>query len=120
VVFQPTAVGQVSGVLSISSTLTVSLGGKGVPQGSFSVAGVNLGDKVPTNSSVTGAVTVTATVSVTDLSCNVSGADLTADPAKVCPAALAAGTLLARSASPSRRPRQVRRADSVVCSAAGQ
>jgi hypothetical protein len=118
VVFQPTAVGQVSGVLSISSTLTVSLGGKGVPQGSFSVAGVNLGDKVPTNSSITGAVTVTATVSVTDLSCNVSGADLTADPAKVCPAALAAGISCTvgftfKATSPGSK------ADSVTCIAAG-
>jgi hypothetical protein len=119
VVFQPTAVGQVSGVLLISSTLTVSLGGKGVPQGSFSVAGVNLGDKVPTNSSVPGSVTVTATVSVTDLSCAVSGADLTADPAKVCPAALAANasctvgfTFKATSAGS--------KTDSVVCSAANQ
>ena len=118
VAFQPTAVGRVSGVLSITPTLAVSLSGTGVPLGSFSVAGVNLGDKVATNASVTGSVTVQATVSVTDLACSVSGVDLTADPAKVCPAALAAGASCTvgftfKATSPGSK------SDSVVCSAAG-
>ena len=118
VVFQPTAVGKVSGVLSISSTLAVSLSGTGVAQGSFSVPGVDLGSKVATGASVTGAVTVTATVAVTDLACSVSGSDLTADAAKVCPAALAAnasctvGFTFKATSSGSKT-------DSVVCSAAG-
>jgi len=118
VVFAPAAVGSVSGVLSISSALAVSLSGTGVPVSSFSVTGVDLGSKVATGASVTGAVTVTATVAVTDLTCSVSGADLTFDPAKVCPAALAAGTsctvgftFKATTSGP--------KTDSVVCSAAG-
>jgi hypothetical protein len=105
-------------VLSISSTLAVSLSGTGVAQGSFSVPGVDLGSKVATGASVTGAVTVTATVAVTDLACSVSGSDLTADAAKVCPAALAAnasctvGFTFKATSSGSKT-------DSVVCSAAG-
>jgi hypothetical protein len=119
VVFQPTATGTASGVLSISSTLAVSLSGSGVAQGSFTVAGVNLGDKVATNTSVTGAVTVTATFSVSNLFCTVNGVDLTADPARVCPAALAAGTSCTvgftfKATSPGSK------SDSVVCSASGQ
>ncbi|HJX64328.1 MAG TPA: choice-of-anchor D domain-containing protein, partial [Polyangia bacterium] len=118
VVFQPTAVGKVSGVLSISSTLAVSLSGTGVAQGSFSVPGVDLGSKVATGASVTGAVTVTATVAVTDLTCSVSGSDLTADAAKVCPTALAANASCTvgftfKATSPGSKT------DSVVCSAAG-
>ena len=118
VTFQPAAVGAVSGVLSVSSGLAVSLSGTGVPQGSFSVPSVDLGSKVATGASITGAVTVTATVAVTDLACSVSGSDLTADPAKVCPAALAAnasctvGFTFKATSSGSKT-------DSVVCSAAG-
>jgi hypothetical protein len=119
VVFQPTATGPASGVLSISSTLAVSLSGSGVAQGSLNMVGVNLGDKVATNTSVSGAVTVTATFSVTNLFCTVNGVDLTADPAKVCPAALPAGTSCTvgftfKATSPGSK------SDSVVCSAAGQ
>ena len=118
VVFTPTATGPASGALSISSTLAVSLSGSGVAQGSFNMVGVNLGDKVATNTSVSGAVTVTATFSVTNLFCTVNGVDLTADPARVCPAALAAnasctvGFTFKATSSGSKT-------DSVVCSAAG-
>jgi hypothetical protein len=118
-VFQPTAVGKVSAVLSISSTLAVSLSGSGVPMGSFSVTGVDLGNKVATKASVTGAVTVTATVSVTDLVCSVSGMDLTADPTKVCPAALAAGASCAVGFT-FKATTAGSKTDSVVCAAAGQ
>jgi hypothetical protein len=118
VIFQPTAVGNVSGVLSISSTLTVSLSGSGVPQGSFSMTGVDLGNKVTTNASVPGSVTVTVTGTVTDLSCSVSGADLTFDPTKVCPAALAAGTSCAVGFT-FKATTAGSKIDSVVCSAAG-
>ena len=118
VVFAPAAVGNASGILSISSALAVSLSGTGVPQGSFSTTGVNFGDRLTTNTPVTGSVTVTATVSVTDLVCTVSGLDLTPDPAKVCPAVLAAGasctvgfTFKATTAGS--------KTDAVVCSAAG-
>jgi fibro-slime domain-containing protein len=118
VIFQPTAVGNVSGVLSISSTLTVSLSGSGVPQGSFSMTGVDLGNKVTTNASVPGSVTVTVTGTVTDLSCSVSGADLTFDPTKVCPAALAAGTSCTVGFT-FKATTAGSKIDSVVCSAAG-
>jgi hypothetical protein len=105
--FQPIAVGKVSGVLSISSTLAVSLSGTGVPQGSFSMTGVDLGNRVTTNASVPGSVTVTVTGSVTDLSCSVSGLDLTPARSARPPWLLA---LLAPSASPSSRPRPGQRA----------
>jgi hypothetical protein len=118
VTFAPTAVGQVSGVLSINAGLAVSLNGTGVPVGNFSVPGVDLGNKVATNAAVAGSVTVTATASVTGLACIVSGADLTADPAKVCPAALAANASCTvgftfKATTPGAKT------DSVVCSAAG-
>jgi hypothetical protein len=117
-VFQPTAVGKVSAVLSISSTLAVSLSGSGVAQGSFSMTGVDLGNKVTTNASVPGSVTVTVTGSVTDLACSVSGLDLTADPSKICPATLDAGTSCAvgftfKATTPGSK------SDAVVCSVAG-
>jgi hypothetical protein len=118
-VFTPEATGKVSGVLSISGTLAVSLSGTGVPQSSFTVAGVNLGDKVATNASIPGAVTVTATVGVTDLSCSVSGVDLMPDPVNVCPAVLAAGASCTvgftfKATSPGLK------SDSVACDAAGE
>jgi hypothetical protein len=82
------------------------------------MTGVDLGNKVTTNASVPGSVTVTVTGSVTDLSCSVSGLDLTADPSKICPATLAAGTSCAvgftfKSTTPGSK------SDAVVCSVAG-
>ena len=117
VVFTPTAVGPVSGVLSITGTLAVSLSGTGVPKGNFSVADVSLG-QVATNVVVPGAVTVTATNSVTDLACSLSGADLTADPTKVCPAALAAGASCTVGFT-FKATTSGQKTDSVVCNAAG-
>ena len=117
-VFTPTALGNVSGVLSISGTLAVGLTGTGAPQNSFTVAGVDLGNKVVTNVAVTGSVTVTAAGSITDLSCSLSGADLTADLNNVCPAALAANASCTvgftfKATTPGAKT------DSVVCSATG-
>ena len=117
VVFTPTAVGPVSGVLSITGTLAVSLSGTGVPAGNFSVTDVPLG-QVATNAVVPGAVTVTATAPVTDLSCSLSGADLTADPTKVCPAVLAAGASCTVGFT-FKATTSGQKTDSVVCNAAG-
>jgi len=117
VVFTPTAVGQVSGVLSVTGTLAVSLSGTGVPAGNFSVADVSLG-QVATNAVVPGAVTVTATAPVSDLVCSVSGVDLTADPTKVCPAALAAGASCTVGFT-FKATTSGQKTDSVVCNAAG-
>ncbi|MGA9654718.1 MAG: choice-of-anchor D domain-containing protein [Polyangia bacterium] len=117
VVFTPTAVGPVSGVLSVTGTLAVSLSGTGVPAGNFSVADVSLG-QVATNAVVPGAVTVTATAPVSDLVCSVSGADLTADPTKVCPAALATGASCTVGFT-FKATTSGQKTDSVVCNAAG-
>jgi cysteine-rich repeat protein len=93
------------------------LSGYGVPAGNFSVADVDLG-QVATNSAVPGAVTVTAMASVGDLVCSVSGADLTADPTKVCPAALAAGASCSVGFT-FKATTSGQKTDSVVCNAAG-
>jgi len=119
ITFAPTTTGKQTAILTITSTLTVALSGTGVPAGSFAVANVNLGSQVLTNTAVTGAVTVTITGNVTDLACSVSGADLTADPTRVCPAVLAAGTscsvgFIFKSVSAGAR------SDSVMCDASGQ
>jgi len=118
ITFAPTATGNQTAILTVTSTLTVALKGDGVPPGSFDVANVNLGSQVLTNTAVTGAVTVTITGNVTDLACSVSGADLTADSTKVCPAVLPAGgsctvgfTFKATTPGP--------KSDSVTCNAAG-
>ena len=113
------------GTAGSSGGSTISSGGSsgstggstGSGTGNFSVTGVNLG-QVATNAVVHGAVTVTATAPVTDLSCSLSGVDLTADPTKVCPAALAAGASCTVGFT-FKAITSGQKTDSVVCNAAG-
>jgi hypothetical protein len=117
--FTPTAVGPASGTLIVTTTgVSVTLTGTGVAPGSFIVTDkVDLG-QVLVNAKATGAVTVSATTAVTGLSCALSGADITADATKVCPATLAAGATCTvgftfQSATAGSKN------DAVVCSATG-
>jgi hypothetical protein len=91
--FGPGSIGLKSGVLNIQTGLSVSLSGQGVAQGSFSVRGSVVPSTVLVNAVLPVTVTVTATVALSDLTCQISGSDLTADAAKTtCTAALAAAT----------------------------
>jgi hypothetical protein len=118
ITFAPTTAGKQTAILTVSSTLTVALSGTGVPAGNFSVANVNLGDKVLTNTAVTGAVTVTITGNVTDLACSVSGADLTADSTKVCGSTYAAPNTCTVGFT-FKATTSGAKSDSVTCNAAG-
>jgi hypothetical protein len=116
--FSPSAKGPVSGILTVATGVTVTLTGTGLDPGAFTV-----NDKVDlttvlVGATVSSAVTVTALSAVSGLSCTTSGADITADLTRPCPATLAASasctfgfTFKAASAGS--------KSDSIVCSATG-
>lgn len=116
--FYPSTVGAASGVLTVASGLTVSLSGVGVAPAAFEMTGLKDLGTVVVGATVQDSITVTATSAVSGLSCTTSGADITADPAKACPATLAAGasctigfTFKATTAG--------QKSNSIVCNATG-
>ena len=116
--FTPIAVGPASGVLTVATGISVTLTGTGAAPGAFTVTDkVDLG-QVLVGATAPGAVTVSAITAVSGLTCTTSGPDIVADPAKVCPATLAAGASCTvgfnfKSASVGSK------SNAVVCSATG-
>ena len=112
------AVGPASGVLTVANGISVTLTGVGLAPGAFTVNDkVDLG-QVMVGATKPGTVTVTALSALGNLSCLLSGADLTAVATQVCPATLAAGASCTvgftfTSATAGAKT------DSVVCSADG-
>jgi len=116
--FTPVAVGPASGILTVTTGVTVTLTGTGLAPGVLSVTEKVDLQTVLVGASVSSAVTVTAISAISGLSCSTSGADIAADPTRVCPTTLAAGaactfgfTFKAASAG--------LKSESVVCSGTG-
>lgn len=117
--FGPGSTGAKSGILTIQAGLSVSLSGQGVPAGTFSVRSSLVPDTILVNASQPVSVTVTSSAALTDLKCEASGADLTADPTKTtCTGTVAAATpcvyaYIFKSATPGAK------SDAVTCSSKG-
>jgi len=114
--FTPVAVGPASGVLTLTSGVTITLIGTGVSPTGITDR-VDLGTVV-VGATVPGSVTFTAPSAVSGLTCTTSGPDLTADATKSCPPTLAAGASCTfgfnfKAASPGTKN------DAVVCTTAG-
>ena len=119
--FTPIAVGPASGVLTIlpgTNPVAVTLTGTGVAPGAFTVTDKVDLNTVLVNATAPGTVIVAAQTAISGLTCTTSGADLVADPAKVCPATLAAGASCTFGFNFKATTVGLKN-DSVVCSSAG-